>query len=126
VKTVSITWSANVAIKGIAFAIIDDVASGAANDSANNTGDTVTTNPSVTLNNTAAAWSVVFLMVDDTDSPSATGVATIKRSDLTVDELKMMAVLCANRTTTGSHSLGADYGANSKTWVAGGATFLKN
>lgn len=126
VKTVSITWSANVAIKGITFAILDDVASGAADDSANNTGDQVTSNPSVTLNNTAAAWSVVFSMVDDTDSPSATGVATIKRSDVTVDELKMMAVLSANRTTTGSHALGADYGANSKTWVAGGATFLKN
>jgi hypothetical protein len=126
VKTVSVTWSANVAIKAIAFALIDDVASGAANDSANNTGDQVTSNLSVTLNNTNNAWSIVFSLVDDTDSPTATGVATIKRSDLTVDELNMIAVLSANRTTTGSHSIGADYGANSKTWVAGGATFLKN
>ena len=93
---------------------------------ANNVGDQVTSNPSVTLNNTAAAWSVVFLMVDDTDSPSATGVAKIRRSNLVVDELKMTAVLVADRTTTGSHSLGADYGVNSKTWVAGGVSVIKN
>jgi len=125
-KTISVTYSSNIAIKGIAFAVIDDVASGGANSASSNTGDQVTTNPSVTLNNSAAAWSVVFLMVDDIDSPSATGVASIRRSNLVVDELKMMAILVTDRTTTGSHSLGADYGANSKTWVAGGAAFLKN
>jgi hypothetical protein len=125
-KTISITWSANVAIKGIAFAFVDDAATGAVDNSSTNTGDQVTSNPSVTLNNTAAGWSIIFLMVDDTDSPSATGVATIRRSDLVVDELKMMAVLTAKRTTTGSHNLGADYGSDSKTWVAGGATVATN
>ena len=60
------------------------------------------------------------------DSPAATGVATVKRSDLVVDGLKSMAVLCAERLTTGAHSLGVDYGGNSKTWVFGGVSVLKN
>lgn len=125
-KTISITFSANVAIKAISFAIIDDVATGAEDNAGSNSGDQDTGNPSVSLNNSAAAWSVVFSMVDDTDSPTPTGVAVLRRSDVSVDELKMLAVLTANRTATGAHSLGADYGSNSKTWVSGGATFLKN
>lgn len=130
-KVVSVTWSASVTVKAIAFAIIDDVATGAENNAANQTGDTVTTNPSVSLNNSAEAWSVVFLMTDDTDSPSPTGVASLRRSDQVAEsppgfDGQMVAVLTADRTTTGAHSMGADYGSNSKTWVAGGATFLKN
>jgi len=130
-KVVTVTWSAAVNLKAIAFAVLDDVATGAADNAANNTGDQVTTNPSVTLNNSASAFSVVFLITDDTDSPSATGVATIRRSDQIAEpspgfDGQMVAVLSADRTATGSHALGADYGTNSKTWVAGGATFLKN
>lgn len=127
IKQVVATWSGNVAIKGMCFAILDDVVTGAVDDAASQTGTQVTSNPSVSLNNTAQpAWSLVFGMVDDTDSPSATGVATVKRSDLVVDGLKSMAVLCAERLTTGAHSLGVDYGGNSKTWVFGGVSVLKN
>ena len=50
-KVVTVTWSAAVNLKAIAFAVLDDVATGAADNAANNTGDQVTTNPSVTLNN---------------------------------------------------------------------------
>jgi hypothetical protein len=126
-KTISATWSANVAIKAIAFAIVDDVATGSVNSSSSSSGDTLTSNPSFALTNSADAWSVAFLMVDDTDSPSATGVSSIRRSDLVVDGLKSVAILVANRVgTTGIHSLGADYGSNTKTWVIGGVSVLKN
>lgn len=125
-KTISITFSANVAIKAIGFAIIDDVATGAEDNFGTHSGDQSATNPSIGINNSVSAWEVGFVMVDDLDSPSATDEAVIRRSDLSVDGLKSLAVLTVNRLTTGVHNFGANYGGNTKTWVAAGAAFAKN
>ena len=125
-KEVVVTWSANVALKAMVFAIVDDVATGAADGADVDSGNAVTTNPNISLNPSAPAWCVGFVMVDDTDSPSATGQAVIKRSDLHVDQLKMLGVMCADRAASGAFDMGMDYGANSKTWVAAGLAFLKN
>ena len=67
-----------------------------------------------------------FFAVDDLDSPYATGQASIKLSDEDVSGNHMLAVICADRTASGSFSMGADYGANSKTWVGGAVAVLKN
>jgi hypothetical protein len=129
VKTISFTFSAAVNIKAIAFAILDDVtAAPESNDT--DSGNAVTTNPTLALNNTTAnSFSVGFLITNDLDSPTATGATEnrVRRNDLARDGLaNSIAVLVADRSTSGAHNIGADYGANTKTWVAVGATFAKN
>ncbi len=128
-KVISFTFSANVDIKAIAFAIVDDATAAPESNDTDN-GNAVTGNPSLALNNTTAnSFSVGFLITDDLDSPTATGASEnrVRRSDLARDALlNSIAVLIADRSTAGAHNIGADYGANTKTWVAAGATFAKN
>lgn len=128
-KVISFTFSAAVNIKAIAFAILDDVT--AAPES--NDGDAAlgsTANPSLALNNTTAdSFSVGFLITDDLDSPTATGATEnrVRRSDLVRDGLlQSVTILIADRSTSGAHNIGADFGANTKDWTAVGATFAKN
>jgi len=128
-KVISFTFSAAVNIKAIAFAILDDVtAAPESNDT--DSGNAVTSNPSLAVNNTTAdSFSVGFLITDDLDSPTATGASEnrIRRSDLARDALlNSIAVLVADRSTAGAHNIGAGFGADSKSWVAAGATFAKN
>jgi hypothetical protein len=128
-KTVTFTFSAAVSIKALAFAILDDVtAAPESNDT--DSGSAATGNPSLSLNNTTAdSFSVGFLITDDLDSPAATGATEnrVRRSDLARDGLaQSIAVLTADRSSSGAHTIGADYGANIKSWVAAGATFAKN
>jgi hypothetical protein len=129
VKTISFTFSAAVNIKAIAFAILDDVtAAPESNDT--DSGNAVTGNPTLAVNNTTAdSFSIGFLITDDLDSPTATGASEnrVRRSDLARDALlNSVTVLVADRASAGAHNIGADFGANSKTWVAAGATFAKN
>lgn len=129
-KVISFTFSASVNIKAIAFAILDDVATGAPESNDTDSGSAVTSNPSLALNNTTAdSFSVGFGITDDLDSPSATGDATnrVRRSDLVrAGLLQSVTILVADRASAGAHSIGADFGANSKSWVYAGASFAKN
>ena len=130
VKVISFTLSAAANIKAIAFAVLDDVATGAPESNDTDSGNAVTTNPSLALNNTTAdSFSVGFGIGDDLDSPTATGDATnrVRRSDVVRDAaLQSVTILIADRATSGAHNIGADFGANTKTWVYAGASFAKN
>jgi hypothetical protein len=127
VKDVVVTWSANVAVKGICFALVDDAVTGAVSAATSQTGDNVTSNPIITLDR--EGWRIAFLMTDDMDSPTSTGTATptIRRSDEVVTGTENMLVLTAPPVTgAGNETLGADYGANNKTWVMGGVKVATN
>lgn len=129
-KEISFIFSAAVSIKAIAFVIIDDVQN-AVEDSATSFADAQTSNPTFSLENdiTADAYSIGFLITDDLDSPTATGASEnrVRRSDLARDALaNSIAILIADRDTSAVHSIGADYGANSKSWVGVSAIFGKN
>lgn len=129
-KVISFTFSSSVNIKAIAFAILDDVVTGAEESADGTQGDAVTSNPSVSLNNTTAdSFSVAFAIIDDLDSPTATGAADnrVRRSDVVRDAaMQSVTILVADRSTSGAHDIGADFGANSKSWVVVGASFAKN
>jgi hypothetical protein len=123
-KDVVLTLSAACPFRFLAFAVLTRAGSGAAEDNGSSVGQAVTSNPSITLNNTTQpAIDLMWAVTDDTDAPSATGVGSIRRDDQSVDGLKKVTFIRADRTATGSHSLGADYGANSKAYVSVGATF---
>lgn len=130
VKVISFTLSASVNIKAIAFAVLDDVATGAEESADTDSGNAVTSNPSLDLNNTTAdSFSIGFGIADDLDSPTATGDAAnrVRRSDVVRDAaLQSVTILVADRASSGAHSIGADFGGNSKTWVYAGASFAKN
>ena len=127
-KTIEVPWSGSVSIKGLAFVLLDDVTA-TPESSASQTGDAVTTNPSLALNNTTAdSYSVGFIFTDDLDSPSATGATEnrVRRSDLVRDGLlQSVTILVADRASAGAHNIGADFGSNSKTWVSAGHTYAK-
>lgn len=129
-KVISFTFSAAANIKAIAFTILDDVATGAPESNDTDSGALVTSNPSLALNNTTAdSFSVGFGIVDDLDSPAATGATEnrVRRSDLVRDGLaQSVTILIADRASSGAHNIGADFGSNGKTWVYAGASFAKN
>ena len=126
VKDVVLTLSGDAPFRAIAFAIINLAAAGAEEDDGNSVGQAVTTNPSISLNNTTQpAIDVMFSLTDDLDTfpPAASGVGSIRRADRAVDTEKQITIIRADRTTTGAHSLGADYDASSKSYVSAAATF---
>ncbi len=129
-KVISFTLSAAVNIKAIAFAVLDDVVTGAQESADTDSGNVVTSNPSLSLNNTTpGSFSVGFGIVDDLDGPTATGDAAnrVRRSDVVRDAaLQSVTILVADRASAGAHNIGADFGSNSKTWVYAGASFAKN
>jgi hypothetical protein len=106
--------------------VINQAATGAQEDSAVDSQQSVTGNPSISLNNTTQpAIDVMFAITDDLDTfpPAASGVGSIRRADRAVDNAKQLTIVRADRTTTGAHSIGADYDASSKSFVSAGATF---
>ena len=108
------------------FAVINLAATGAPEDSDVSSGQAVTTNPSISLNNTTQpAIDVMFAVTDDLDTfpPAASGVGSIRRADKLVDGLKQLTIVREDRVATGAHSIGATYDASSKSYVSAGATF---
>lgn len=126
VKDVVMTLDGAAPVRFMGFAIINLAATGAQEDSGTSSAQSVTSNPSITLNNTSQpAIDIMFAVTDDLDTfpPTASGVGSIRRSDKLVNGLLQLTFVRADRTATGSHSLGATYDASSKTYVSAAATF---
>jgi hypothetical protein len=126
VKDVVLTLSAAVPFRALAFAVINLAGAGAEEDDGNSVGQAVTSNPSISLNNTTQpAISVMFSLTDDLDTfpPAASGVGSIRRADRVVDTEKQITIIRADRVATGAHSIGATYDAASKSYVSAAATF---
>jgi hypothetical protein len=125
-KDVVLTLDGTAPFRFLAFAVINLAATGAEEDSDVSSGQAVTSNPSLSLNNTTQpAIDVMFSVTDDLDTfpPAATGEGSIRRADEMVDALKQITIIRADRTSTGAHNVGADYDASSKSYVSAGATF---
>jgi len=125
-KDVVLTLSGAAPFRAIAFAVINKAAAGAEEDDGNSVGQAVTSNPSISLNNTTQpAIDVMFSLTDDLDTfpPAASGVGSIRRADKVVDGAKQITIIRADRVATGAHSIGADYDASSKSYVSAAATF---
>ena len=125
-KDIVLTLSGAANFRAIAFAVINLAGAGAEEDDGNSVGQAVTTNPTISLNNTTQpAISVMFSLTDDLDTfpPAASGVGSIRRADKAVDGLKQITIIRADRVATGAHSIGADYDAASKSYVSAAATF---
>jgi len=125
-KDIVLTLDGAAPYRAIAFAVINLAGAGAQEDSAVDSQQSVTGNPSISLNNTSQpAIDVMFAITDDLDTfpPAASGVGSIRRADRAVDNAKQLTIVRADRTTTGAHSIGATYDASSKTFVSAGATF---
>jgi len=125
-KDIVLTLSAAAPIRFLAFAIINLAGTGAEEDDANSVGQAVTSNPSISLNNTTQpAIDVMFSVTDDLDTfpPAASGVGSIRRADKLVDGGLQLTIIRADRAATGAHSIGATYDASSKSYVSAGATF---
>lgn len=125
-KDVILTLDGAAPFRFLAFAVINLAATGAEEDSAVDSAQSVTSNPSISLNNTTQpAIDVMFAVTDDLDDfpPVASGVGSIRRADKVVDELKQITIVRADRTSTGAHNIGATYDASSKSYVSAGATF---
>jgi len=125
-KDVVLTLSGAAPFRALAFAVINLAATGAEEDDGNSVGQAVTTNPSISLNNTTQpAIDVMFSLTDDMDTfpPAATGVGSIRRADRAVDNLKQVTIIRADRVVTGAHNIGCDYDASSKSYVSAAATF---
>lgn len=132
--------------RGLHVAVLGDMASGAAEDSASVTGDLTATDPSLTLNNTTAdAVDLMLVFTNALDIPVATGVGNIYRTEphrifsgsttslgppgSAILEARIrphqLTAVTEERTSSGSHSLGANYTEASQTYVAIGATFAR-
>jgi hypothetical protein len=132
-KVISFTFSASVNIKAIAFAILDDAATGAPESNDTDSGTATLTDSDLLLNNTTAdSFSVGFDMADITNTPRDGALAVaeqrIRRYDLARDGLAhIITVIIADRGTSGSHRLSIDHGViGSRSFVTCGATFAKN
>ncbi len=126
IKDIVLTLSGAANFRAIAFAVINLAGAGAEEDDGNSVGQAVSTNPTISLNNTTQpAISVMFSLTDDLDTfpPAASGVGSIRRADRAVDSEKQITIIRADRVATGAHSIGADYDAASKSYVSAAATF---
>jgi hypothetical protein len=126
IKDVVMTLDGVAPIRFMGFAVINLAATGAQEDSGTSSAQSVTSNPSITLNNTTQpAIDIMFSVTDDLDTfpPTASGVGSIRRSDKLVSGDLQLTLVRADREATGSHSLGATYDASSKTYVSAAAAF---
>lgn len=126
IKDVIMTLDGVAPIRFMGFAVINLAANGAQEDSGTSSAQSVTSNPSITLNNTTQpAIDIMFSVTDDLDTfpPTASGVGSIRRSDKLVSGDLQLTFVRADREATGSHSLGATYDASSKTYVSAAAAF---
>lgn len=126
VKNVVMTLDGTAPVRFMGFAVLNLAATGAQEDSGTSSAQSVTSNPSITLNNTSQpAIDIMFSVTDDLDTfpPTASGVGSIRRSDKLVSGDLQLTFVRADRIVTGSHSLGATYDASSKTYVSAAATF---
>lgn len=126
VKNVVMTLDGSAPVRFLGFAVINLAATGAQEDSGTSSAQSVTSNPSITLNNTSQpAIDIMWSVTDDLDTfpPAASGVGSIRRADKLVNDALQITFIRADRAATGSHSLGATYDAASKTYVSAAATF---